>query len=310
MAQSYKNKRQLVKPPAAIMRQKKISTGSGSGQIALTFPHDLGTHMFVMNFTKYEFSGEAIQNKILTSSIALPVPQRLLDSQGIEYNQNAELGVIGGTLLKGAGEVSDTYKRHGGGPLTQANLGAMFKDMASQAGTALSNMDAKQAGYAAGRLAVEQLSGVAGIDNPGALADLVRGNVFNPNIALLFQAVPLKQFSFNWRLAPQTEEESRTLAEIIRKLKHFSLPQYSGLAKDGSGSVFLDYPHVVDCFFTGSELDSLFFFKRAAITSIETNYAPEGLSFFAKTGAPTVVDFAIQMTETEIHTSEDYAEES
>lgn len=299
-------KRQLIKPVQEIMRDKQAQVSGTGGEIMHSFPSDLGVHMFVMNFSEYTFSGSDIQNQILSSSIALPVPQRIQDVQQINYNE-AELGVAGGLFLRAADEVNDIFKGAGGGPNSQPNIGKMLADLTSTATNALTNLDAKQAGYAGLRYAVEGLGNIAGVNNAGALTDLIRGNVFNPNIALLFQHVPLKAFTFTWRLSPRSKDESTTLKNIIKKLKYYSLPKYEGVGKQGEGSIFLKYPHVVDCFFTGSDLDSLMFFKRAAVTSMAVDYSPEGLSFFAETGSPTAVDISLSFTETEIHTADDYS---
>ena len=82
-------------------------------------------------------------------------------------------------------------------------------------------------------------------------------------------------------------------------------PACTSSGKDGN-NFFLDFPNQVDLYYLGSQ-DYLHYFKRCSVTSMEVNYQPEGTSFFAG-GAPTMIELSMAFQETEIWTSDDFAQ--
>jgi hypothetical protein len=79
------------------------------------------------------------------------------------------------------------------------------------------------------------------------------------------------------------------------------------LPERGVGNLTLKYPDECEIYIMGTGVDYMYHFKTAVIKSMSTNFAPDGvLSFFGGTGAPTAVTLDLQLTETSIHTREDY----
>lgn len=260
---------------------------------AFAFPLDLGKHSFVMNFVKFKmgFIGAPIDD--IVCSIALPLPGTgIVDKSGMKYNQD-ELGVIGGAIGGVTQEILDEFKK--GGALSTAN--GNVPDAGGDELQLLKTLT--QATSAAGRQAINELG-----QGLGATADQAFGNVINPHVVLLFKQVDLKTFTLQWKLAPQSRDESKQLKFIIQKIQEMAHPEQKTEAN--GANFFLNYPNQVDLFYAGVQ-ENLHYFKRCAITGIEVNYQPEGDNLlFAKTAAPTRVDLQLEFQETEIWTAEDY----
>jgi hypothetical protein len=50
----------------------------------------------------------------------------------------------------------------------------------------------------------------------------------------------------------------------------------------------------------------MYYFKRAMVSQFEVNYAGAGMPAFVEGGKPAVVTMTMNLTEIDIHTSEDY----
>ena len=282
--------------PSQVIKQKSEQFQNIKTNV---FPPDLETHGFCMNFVDYHFtdgSGQVEGASEITESFLLPLPgQGISDKQMVKYNEG-ELGQVGGALSGTAG-----------------GAGKLMNDVFGMDNTSVDTIEAgateivkglTATGLVASRLAIETLS-----KGTADAIGLVAGNVINPRVALLFQNVGLKTFSFTWKLSPRNKDESDLLRDFIIKLRKNTHP--SGV-KEGGGSqtdatnFFLDYPNQVDLYYVGVQ-DYFHYFKRAAVTEMEVNYQPEGGTLLnAGTGAPTVIDLTIGFQETEIWTAEDY----
>ena len=68
--------------------------------------------------------------------------------------------------------------------------------------------------------AIPQLSG----KSPNQLLALQTGQVYNPNVELLYQAPNFRTFSFNFDFIPSNAGEADTMNQIIRSFKSNSAP--------------------------------------------------------------------------------------
>ena len=279
------NKTGTVFPTQAIADAEK----NGGKIDIMSFPNDIGTHQFIMNFVKFTLAGKGTPpNTNVVTSIALPIPgQGISDKIGVKYNQD-ELGIVGGSMLGAVGSVA---KLIDGDFDAENQTGGEFAEQAVKTGL--------QAAGAAGRQAVNELG--MGI---GGAADQAFGNVVNPHVVLLFKNVDLKTFTLQWKLAPSNPQESDMLKKILFKIREHSHPSIK--TTYNSANFFLNYPDQVDLYYEGVN-ENLHYFKRSAITGMEVNYQPEGENmFFAGTKAPTRIDLSLTFQETEIWTAEDY----
>jgi hypothetical protein len=128
------------------------------------------------------------------------------------------------------------------------------------------------------------------------------GATLNPKASLLFSGVDLKDYSFQWTLAPTEQAESELLRRIVRRLKENALPSYS--AETVATRVLLKYPSTVDIFLLGVDPNHFIRFKTAMIESVSVNYTPNGLSVL-RGGKPAAVELSINLQEMDIHTADE-----
>jgi hypothetical protein len=111
-------------------------------------------------------------------------------------------------------------------------------------------------------------------------------------------------FDFSWKFTPKNKEESMVLYKIIKILQLASMPKGLNSIKDFKLS-YVKPPAVFDIKFIGNTKDILtkdYYFKNnrindMVITSINTNYTPEGEFYPFSDGTPTTIDLNISFKE-------------
>jgi len=263
-----------------------------SGADIFQYPADAGIHQFCMNFVDYNFDNNK-GDETVNLSVALPMPNAgIQDAAGMEYNQT-DLGLLGAGASTGADALLSAFSSE--------------RTMAEGKSGTESSGDIDY-----GKIAKDVLTGgaaviraTAGISNEiqGGLDQAV-GNTLNPHVALLFNAMKLKTFTLNWKLAPASLGEQNTLRDMILHMQKAIHPAFQGESGEGT-NFFLKYPNQVDCYYLGSG-NYLHPFKRAAVTGFTVNYQPEGGNVFNAGGAPAFFELSMTIQEVEIWTSEDY----
>ena len=104
------------------------------------------------------------------------------------------------------------------------------------------------------------------------------GEVFNPNMELLFNGPTLRGFKFSWKMMPRNSKEAEQCKLIIRAFKENMAPKTKA-AKGQGGTWFLKAPNVFELrYMTGSrEHPFLHKFKQCFLTDISVNYTGEGV---------------------------------
>jgi len=226
-------------------------------------------------------------------TITLPLP----DGDGIKDNSDANwtessLGIVGNALdsIKNADQIAKA-----------ASFGNLAVEAGIVAGTRM----------AASMIPEDIIPG--GLGDVGGAIESQLGAVENPGMAQLFKGVHMRQFSFNWTLAPKNETESRTVKEIIDIFKKNHLPTFMA----GGSSFMFNYPNIVRPSFitpAGSNPDEAGFmttFEYCAITSVHVNYSPQGAApaFYAKSSAPVFIQLQINLQELNIRLGDRYGGE-
>ena len=118
-----------------------------------------------------------------------------------------------------------------------------------------------QAGGIAKQMITNQVEKMVGV-GPGQMLALTRGQVYNPNVELLYSAPKMRVFSFNFDFVPKNAAEGQIVNQIIKNFKVWSSPQ-------PNGGMF-EVPHVwqVTYMAGGSPNQNMNKFKKAALTSV------------------------------------------
>lgn len=252
----------------------------------LDLPMNGGSYYLQIMLGPYDvntaIAGKGVQHDF---SIAFPVPSNLLTATALDYT-NINLGAFGGEFFKSAIKLGNAAQN---GDF----FAALRQEVNSGVRAVFENGNVRQL------IARRVVSGLS--PTLGSAVDLAAGNTPNPHVAVTFNNVKLRSFTYTWKFSPNSKPESERLQEIIQKLHERVLPKKSG-------SLLLNYPNQCQLQLYPTQLNELFKFKPCVIDNMSVNYAPSGTpSFFAESKLPTEIELSMTFHEIQLRTSEDYA---
>ena len=263
------------------------------------YPLDIGQlTMDVMKFDMYKY-----------------VPSGF-NQQGFGFNTSARQGAdrssIGSVVLPIPGGIADQNKCDWGSSsataldIAKANFAssAIFDGLGEGVKTGINDIkklfDNKgDSTTAIGMAIAAQVSGVDG------LLQRTTGNVFNPNMELLFKGPALRPFSFKFKLTPRSADESKEVIKIIRFFKQGMAPIRS------QANLFLKSPHTFRIAYLHRGADGqlhrgLNMFKEVALQGFGVNYTPNGNYATYSDGIPVAYEISMTFTELEPVFNDDY----
>lgn len=145
--------------------------------------------------------------------------------------------------------------------------------------------------------AVKGLTGMGAL-NVSGVAQATAGIVKNPHTALLFNNVQLRTFTFQWKLSPRSEAQSKKLNGIINQLKRAMHPSFAG------GGFALEYPNLFTVEFNNDK-EGIVTVDYAFLQDFQINPTPSGQVYY-RNGYPSIVEMSMTFKETRIKTTEDF----
>lgn len=259
--------------PSKVLSKK--SAGGGLAQMVFPAKSDNLNMGTIFKFVKFKQSfgeggtGVVIAKSITGAHIALPLPENLQDTLNLNYD-TVDLGAVG-VGVKSGEAVGEALKDSGVGEAVGTFAGRFAGDAEYLART------------------LSQISGAVS----GAI-NIASGNVPNPFTTAIFKSVELRRHNLNFRLTPESPEDSAAIQSIVNEFKKRALP-----TTDGN---FLTMPYQVEIAFFGT--NALYGFARCVIQGITVNYNPSNApAFFKNTGgligAPQSVELQLQLSEIE-----------
>ena len=202
-------------------------------------------------------------------TILLPIPSNIQDGNSVSYSESKLNGIQAAAAGMVQGVMSDTKFGEGEASWKAfmenvANTGAQFSEgfgsVDKAKDTILKGLTAKAVGIFGGNLTVEQLMARES------------GEIFNPNMELLFNGPTLRAFKFQWRLTPRNQKEADQIRLIIRAFKRNMAP------KTGNDKFFLKTPNVFELRYRSGLHNHPFLhkFKQCFLTDISVNYTGDG----------------------------------
>jgi hypothetical protein len=248
------------------------------------FPSDLlndpAGRSFHMAIQFMEYQRRSIFNQPFLKAnggIRLPIPNQLVDTFNVHYKEDSQ-GAAGAAV-----EGALNGRSPGATGFSGLSLGGAV-------GGALS-------GAAMG--AAQGLASTLGVQVNQALQ--LGGLAQNPFLTVLFDTPVFKRHQFSWTLAPNNEEESNTIRNIVEMIRYHMLPAMSG----ATGGTLLTYPSMAIINLNPYD-EFLYKFKPCVVESFSTNFAPAGTpSFFRRMPSPTSVTINISLMEIEYWLQED-----
>ena len=221
-----------------------------------------------------------LTNRVLKDggTILLQIPSQVQDGNSASYGDSRMNGLVaaaaeGATgIIKGIeldnikgsiDEVGKNLKNTGSNALEGAGGEKGIQDIATKFFTS------KAVGALGGNVSVNQL--------------LARqsGEIFNPNMELLFNGPTLRSFRFSFKMTPRSSAEAEQIKLIIRSFKRNMAPKTAESAgKSGSrGNFFLKSPNIFELRYRSGNQDHPFLhkFKQCFLTDVSVNYTGEGV---------------------------------
>ena len=193
-----------------------------------------------------------------------------------------------------------------GGALALGTSGANLDNAVQGFKDQLDNILADNKGIdAAKQVGLGMIAGAANMGGAGALTQLQRGEVYNPNVELLYESPGLRGFSLDFMFIPKSATEASVINKIILELKTWSAPD------DSSGTMFT-VPHLWNVKYKSGKQNDKFMnkFKKAALTRIQVQHNP-GTDMHAtfSDGTPLVTALSLGFMEVDIITRQNHIKE-
>ena len=205
-------------------------------------------------------------NKRPISTILLPIPSNLQDGNSVSYNDSkmnsvtaAAAGAVQGIMEAGGSKTLEDAKQK----IIETATAAM-----AQSGIGLDNA----ADIATKFLTKEAVNLFGANVTVEQLFQRTEGQIFNPNMELLFSGPTLRAFKFQFKMMPRNRDESNQVKSIIRTFKKNMAP------KTSSGRLFLNTPNIFELRYRQGESDHSFLhkFKQCVLQDLAVNYTGEG----------------------------------
>ena len=151
-----------------------------------------------------------------------------------------------------------------------------------------------------------ELSEVAfGAEGVEQLANKAFGEAENPYMEVLFDAMSLRTFTYNFTFAPKNEQEALEVQKIIQLFRFHMAPELRG-----GQSRFLGLPSQFDIHYMFLSKDGIAsennYYNRIATCVLQNcavNYTPNGVKSF-EDGGPTTTNMTLTFKETELLTKD------
>ena len=238
---------------------------------------------------------ERFQGKKINGFIYLPIPQNIQDTTSVTWGEDsldplAAFGLsFGADALKDPGQAVRDYFSLGGNKLNQL----------IQSGPARDALMAAVAGQAFGAL--------GGNVSVSGLVARATGQVFNPNMELLFQGVNIRSFSFTFNLVARSARESQEIKNIIRTFKKSMTPTNNSNNSATSG-VFIGSPKIFQLEYKKGNAPHPFLnrFLPMALTNVAVNYTGSNTYTTYWDGTPVHISMQLDFQELNPLYTEDY----
>mgnify|MGYP003114618627 FL=1 len=235
--------------------------------------------------------------KSILKTIFLPIPRQVGDITNINWGDGSSLNALEAFGLQFGGRFLEN-------PSNAFNfLQNTFEGQANSFGSQQTQDILRSAISGA---AVQALGGNV---TPSSIVARATGQVFNPNLELLFSGVNLRAFPFEFEFFPRDAAEGKKVLEIIRCLKYYAAPQLG--SEEGFSGAFISSPDVFQLTYMsgkGKPHPFLNNFMPMALVETKVNYSGSGTFSTFHDGTPTHIKMNLTFKELNPVYREDYDE--
>ena len=225
-------------------------------------------------------------NKQPLGTVLLPIPGGIQDRNAVNYQDDSMNSLVGAgtgaltTFMEDGGKAVSTFLTTG--KFEAGDTGAKLKQAFDDSGLSLGTAKDLITKALAGR-ALSVFGGNVSLQN---LVARSQGQIFNPNMELLFNSPSLRNFNFSFKMTPRSADEGEEIKTIIRFFKRGMAPK-----ADGKG-LYLNTPNIFELRYRQGTKQShqfLHSFKQCFMTDISVNYTGEGVYATYENGTPVSI---------------------
>ena len=228
-------------------------------------------------------NGTKDKAKKILGSIIMQMPANIQDGNAVDYGESkmntlmgAAAGLIGSTIEGGGEALAAMVKGDKEG--YEKAVSNMTGEMKNTVGTDSSIMDAA-AQFANVKATSAAIGALGGNVSAADLLARQTGQIFNPNMELLFNGPTLRSFNFSFKMTPRSSSEAQECKNIIRSFKSNMAPKTKNTGTLGGSGMFLKTPNVFELRYKKGNSDHPFLhkFKQCFLTNVSVNYTGEGV---------------------------------
>jgi len=277
-----------------LKERKKVASGGGYGtsksasntniydEVALT-----GNTNSTAGGVKKGVSALFNNTRRISDSVAMYLPADVKETTSAGYT-DAATGILGFAAATGIDIVGKDAE-------------AIAKSLVASTGMVLDK---------AAKKAVSELAEVVtGAEGAEQLINKAQGQADNPYMEVLFDAMSLRTFTYNFTMAPRNEDEAYEIQRIIQLFRFHMAPELRG-----GQSRFLGLPSQFDIHYMylskeGIASENNYYNKvsTCVLQNCEVNYTPTGVKSF-EDGGPTQTTMSLQFKEVELLTKDRISE--
>ena len=234
--------------------------------------------------------------KKIKNIIKLPIPRNVTDTQGVLYGEGSLNPLEAFGLAATTSAVNNK--------LTSIDsLKKSFENIAGAGSNFAKNPEQQQAIAAA--ISGTAIGALGGNVSANQLVARASGQIFNPNLELLFNGVGLRTFPMSFVFFARNRKEGQVVLQIIRTFKKEMAPRRSSKANAG---VFIGAPSVFQLTYKTGDKQHKFLnrFLPAVLSDMKVNYAASGAYSSFYDGTPTHIQVDMQFKELNPIFHEDY----
>ena len=226
-------------------------------------------------------------------TVLLPIPAQIKDQNSTSWADSAinPLAAAGVAAVSNIGTGKET-------PLEAANR-------LLNTGGGLIN-DPKMTEIASSAFAAAAVNTLTGNLNINQMVSRASGQVFNPNLEVLFDGVKIREFIFPFQLVARNRREGQEIMMIIRKFKEsMAAKRQTGDSKEG---LFIAAPDIFQLEYMkgGKKHPFLNSFLPMALTTVQLDYSGAGTYATFRDGTPTNISMILRFKEINPIYAEDY----
>jgi len=221
-----------------------------------------------------------LTNRVLKDggTILLQIPSQVQDGNSASYGDSRMNGLVA-AAAQGATDIMQTIKLNKLGESIQ-ETGEKLMNTGNAALEGIGDVKGIQ-DIATKFLTSKAVGALGGNVSVNQLLARQSGEIFNPNMELLFNGPTLRSFRFSFKMTPRSSAEAEQIKLIIRSFKRNMAPKTAASAnKSGSrGNFFLKSPNIFELRYRSGNQDHPFLhkFKQCFLTDVSVNYTGEGV---------------------------------